>query len=146
MEDYIKIENRILTLRYAKLKFEAKKLELDILSQRFFKSFSCSDNIFRKIYNDYYDSGFNKKLSPVPQRIDLAKGYTPDNIYWTTQKFKNRTNGKSIVILDGDKIIKYASARKAEMELKLPRGVLSRALRGNKKYKRLRVMSKKDNY
>lgn len=139
MDDYLKTEKRILTLRYAKIKFEAKKMELDALPQRIFKSFSQSDDNFRKIYNEYYDSGFDKKLSPVPQRVDLVKGYVAGNIYWTIQKAKNRSNGRAITIIAGDKIMEFASARKAELELKLPRGVLSRALRGSKKYKNLRV-------
>ncbi|HRZ34013.1 MAG TPA: hypothetical protein P5548_03905 [Candidatus Moranbacteria bacterium] len=143
MDDYIKNEKRILTLRYAKMKFEAIKQGLEILPQRIFKSFSQSDDVFRKIYNDYYDSHFDKKLAPVPQRMNLTKGYMADNICWTTQKAKNRTNGKSIVIINGDRVIEFASARKAELEMKLPRGVLSRALRGSKKYKSLRVTSRK---
>lgn len=144
MDDYLKTEKRILTLRYAKLKFEAKQLKMDILPQRIFKSFSQSDDSFRKIYNEYYDSGFYKKLAPVPQRVDLAKGYVTDNIYWTIQKAKNRSNGKAITVIAGDKVVEFASARKAELELKLPRGVLSRALRGSKRYKNLRVEVKSD--
>jgi len=144
MDDYIKNEKRILRLRYAKMKFEAIRQGLDIISQRIFKSFSQSDDVFRKIYNDYYDSKFDKKLAPVPQRVDFRKGYVVGNIMWTVQKVKNRSNGKAIVIINGDEVIEFASARKAELEMKLPRGVLSRALRESKKYKRLRVTSKRD--
>lgn len=142
MKDYIKTERRILTLRYAKIKFEAKKLKLDILPQRIFKSFSQSDDNFRRIYNEYYDSDLDKKLTPVPQRMDLTRSYAEDNIRWTTQKAKNRSNGKSIVIISGDKITEFPSARKAELEMKLPRGVLSRALREGKRYRKLRVVIK----
>lgn len=145
MSNYRKTENRILTLRYAKIKFEAKKLKLDILPQRIFKSFSQSDDNFRRIYNEYFDSNLDKKLSPVPQRMDLTKGYTTDNIHWTVQKSKNRSNGRPIVIIDGDKIRKFASARKAELELKLPKGVISRALRRGKSYKKLRVINNLSN-
>jgi hypothetical protein len=74
--------------------------------------------------------------------MDLTRSYAEDNIRWTTQKAKNRSNGKSIVIISEDKITEFPSARKAELEMKLPRGVLSRALREGKKYKKLRVVIK----
>ena len=121
------------------MKEKAKKLKSEIIDRRHFMVWSIEDENFRHDYYDYYYSNFDKKIAPVIERIDKSKDFTAENLRWTVQKSKNRSNGKSIVIISGDKIIKFSSARKAELELKLPKGVLSRALRTRKKYKEVRV-------
>jgi|GEM_PF-5989105 len=139
---YRQTRNGILVKRYLDMKEKAEKQKLEIMDRHHFMVCSREDENFRHNYYDYYYSNFNKTFAPVIERIDKTKGYIADNIRWTTQKAKNRSNGKSIVIISGDKIIEFPSARKAELEMKLPRGVLSRALREGKRYKKLRVVIK----
>jgi hypothetical protein len=142
---YRQTRKGILVKRYLDIKEKARKLKLEIIDRNHFMIWSIEDENFRYGYYYYYHSNFNKKFAPVIERLDKSKGFTAENLIWTIQKNKNRTNGKSIVIVDGDNITKYASARKAELELKLPRGVLSRALREGKRYKSLRVEVKSFN-
>ena len=131
----------ILTKRYLEMKAEAKKLRLKIMDRKHYYVWSWELSNFRTTYYDWYESGHEGKLSPVIDRIDKKKGFVADNLKWTAQKDKNRSNGKPIKILEGDIWMQFGSAKKAELELGLPKSVLSRALRTNGKYKRLRVMS-----
>lgn len=143
---YRQTRKGILVKRYLDMKEKVEKQKLEIISRHHFMVWSTEDENFRHDYYDYYYSNFDKKLAPVIERIDKSKDFTTENLRWTVQKSKNRSNGKSIVIISGDSVIEFASARKAELKLKLPRGVLSRALRTRKIYKELQVMSKKSNH
>lgn len=135
-EDYRRGAKGLITKRYLELKIEAERLKLEILSKREFRIYSSEDDSFRHIYYDWIQSGFQKKMSPVIERIDLAKGFMWENLKWTTAEKKNRSNRKEIVMTNLDKRQTfYPSARKAEMVLKFPRGVLNRALRTGKRYK-----------
>ncbi len=140
--DYISIERRLLKQRYCKMVLLAKKLNLGIMLFRNYWHFSQENQDFRHSYYDFYKSGFNKKLSPVIERIDKKKGFIEGNLKWVIQKNKNRSHGQAIIVSGlniGERF--YFSARRAEMELELPKGVISRALRTGKSYKNLRVKS-----
>lgn len=122
------------------MKTGASRLGFEIMSRNRFANWSRENEGFRFSYYDYEQSGFNKRFSPVVERIDRDKGFTEENLKWIFQKNKNRSNGQAVMAIDnegGNKV--YASARKMELELHLPRGVISRAIRTRGIYKELRV-------
>ena len=143
---YQRSDKGIRASRYAKMKQEAKREELELLSRDEFYSWTIAiDDNFCQYYYSYSESNYDKKLAPVIERIDKSKGFIVGNIKWTIQKNKNRSNGREIVLIKNGREKVFPSARKAEMKLKLPKGVLSRALRTSGKYKELRVRSKEHN-
>lgn len=50
---------------------------------------------FISLYTAWQASGFQQKFSPSVDRIDPAKGYTPDNIQWLTQSANCHKYNKS---------------------------------------------------
>ena len=124
------------------MKIEASRLEIEIMSRNRFMNWSNENQGFRFSFYDYEQSGYSKKFSPVLQRLDKTKGFVEDNLKWIFQKDKNRSHGQAIQLIDaGGEIKIHPSARRAELELGYPRGVLSRALRTGKSYKRVKVIS-----
>lgn len=94
VKKYHRTEKGILTQRYAKMKFDAKKQDLDILPQNVFKVLSREDENFRHIYYDFQRSDFKKNLSPVLERINRCKGFMEGNLRWVFQKNKKRFRKK----------------------------------------------------
>lgn len=139
---YQRSDKGIRTSRYAKMKQEAKQKGLKLLSSREFYNWTIEDGKFWHYYCDYSENDYDKKLAPVIERIDKVKEFVADNIRWTIQKNKNRSNGREIVLIKNGIEKVFSSARKAEIKLKLPKGVLSRALRTSGKYKKWQVKSK----
>lgn len=90
VKKYHKTEKGILTQRYAKMKYDAKNKCLDIISQNAFKVLSRDDENFRHIYYDFISSGFDKKLSPVLERINRNEGFVEGNLRWVFQKDKKK--------------------------------------------------------
>lgn len=91
---YHKTEKGILTQRYARMKFDAKRLGLDIMPRNVFGILSLEDDNFRHIYYDFLTSGCDWKLSPVLERLDPIKGFMQDNLKWVFQKDKKRKRSK----------------------------------------------------
>lgn len=141
-KDYRRGTRGILTRRYLEMKAEAERLDAEIIDRIRFANWSRENEGFRYSFYDYEESGFDKRLSPVIERIDRAKGFAENNLKWIFQKDKNRCHGRPIqIVAEGGDISFYPSARRAEIELGYPRGVLSRALRTGKRYKKLKVIN-----
>lgn len=56
----------------------------EILDKQEFYDFMLNSATFHKLFKEYVDSGFDRKLAPTPDRIDSGKGYTKDNIQVVT--------------------------------------------------------------
>jgi len=95
VKKYHKTEKGILTQRYAKMKYDAKHRNLDIIPQNIFKALSREDENFRRIYYDFLYSDFDKKLSPVLERIDRDNGFVEGNLRWVFQKDKKRIRSRN---------------------------------------------------
>lgn len=135
----VKSERSIITLRFAKIRYQTKGEHIFSVRKREFREWSQENSGFNEAYARYSESG-DKKYAPVIELIDKGKEYGLDNIKWICQKDKNRKNGRRIAVLEGDKNqIIFPSARRAEMAMELPKGVLSRALRTSGKYKNMKV-------
>ena len=135
----IRSEKSIITLRFAKIRYETKSGVQFAVDKREFKQWSQADAGFREAYEKYSESG-DKKDSPVIELKDKSRGYVLENMKWVCQRDKNRSNGRPVKVINSDKKeLIFLSARKAELEFKLPRGILSRALRIDGKYKNLKI-------
>lgn len=66
-----------------KLKYHLYKGK-DILSKEEFYTWSLNNPDFHRLFENYENSGYERKLAPSPDRIDANKGYTIDNIQWVT--------------------------------------------------------------
>jgi hypothetical protein len=133
---YQQTKKGIITLRYSWLKKQAQKKGLAYPTKEEFEYWSENDYDLQGLYFNYSSSGFKGKFSPVIRREDEKKGFTTDNLIWLV----NIRNSGAVRIEDewGEGTI-YSSATMAEKELFLPQGVLNRALRTTKKYKRLKI-------
>lgn len=56
----------------------------ELLDRQVFYDWSKQNEAFKTLYQQYIDSGRDKKLVPSIDRIDTEKGYTIDNIQWIT--------------------------------------------------------------
>lgn len=56
----------------------------ELLSKQEFYDFSCNDPTFSKLFEQWVESGYQRKLSPSVDRIDSSKGYVIGNIRWLT--------------------------------------------------------------
>jgi hypothetical protein len=59
-------------------------LGLQILPKHEFYEWSKQSVEFNKLFDEWVDSSYNRKLSPSIDRIDADKGYIKENIRWTT--------------------------------------------------------------
>lgn len=66
--------------------------DLDILPRDDFYKWSLSNGDFHSLYENWVNSGYDKKLSPSIDRIDIEKGYVIGNIRWLTHS-ENSSNG-----------------------------------------------------
>lgn len=140
----IRSKRNIITARFAKIRYETKGEALFSVEKRIFLNWSREDVGFKESYEKYDESG-DKKDVPVIELKDKRKGYDLENMRWVCQRDKGRKNGKMVSVINGDKTeIVFSSARRAEIELKLPRGVLSRAVRTLGKYKDFQIDFHKD--
>lgn len=63
--------------------------DLEIISKKEFYKFSIEDKNFIELYAAWKDNNFDRKLSPSVNRINPEKGYTIDNIEWTTHSYNS---------------------------------------------------------
>ena len=55
---------------------------LQVLDREDFYNFSLNDPEFNALFEEWENSGYDRKLTPSPDRFDSSIGYTVDNIQW----------------------------------------------------------------
>ena len=68
---------------------------LEILDKEVFYEWSLEDPAFNRIFDEYTDSSYNRKLSPSIDRIDSGLGYTMGNIRWLTHSQNSKLGSTS---------------------------------------------------
>ena len=63
---------------------------LEILSKEDFYSWSFKSKTFDELYNDWAKNDYCTKLTPSIDRVDSSKGYTLNNMAWTTHSENSR--------------------------------------------------------
>ena len=90
MRTYRNMKSRVTGVQFLKSHLY---LGLDILPKEDFYSWSLGSEDFLSLYSDWVASGFDRKLSPSVDRIDVDKGYTLGNIRWVTHSENSRLGG-----------------------------------------------------
>jgi hypothetical protein len=67
----------------------------DLLSKEEFYAWAESQPEFHKLYDEWVDSDYQRKLAPSVDRIDSNKGYSIDNMEWVTHSENSRRGSRS---------------------------------------------------
>lgn len=102
---YEKTENGFLMRMYRNMKsrvtgIQAKKAHLyqgkEILSKEDFYEWAKCSPMFRVLFKQYTDKGYQMKDAPTVDRLDSSLGYSLDNMQWVTHSVNSQraSNGK----------------------------------------------------
>lgn len=61
-----------------------------LIEKEEFYQWAITNKSFQKLFNDYRDSNFERKLAPSVDRIDSSKGYSIDNMEFVTHSENSR--------------------------------------------------------
>lgn len=64
--------------------------DLEILPMDEFYMWALSSEDYERLFCEYKDSGFNRKLAPTVDRTDSKKGYILENMRWLTHSENSR--------------------------------------------------------
>ena len=92
MRTYRNMESRVLGI----VKGKAHLYEgMSVLDRDVFYEWSLSDPDFNTLYEDWVQSGYEIKLSPSIDRLDVDKGYELGNMRWITHSENSRLGALS---------------------------------------------------
>lgn len=117
--------------------FPSPDYSLDWLHETF-----LNDIKFRRLYDEWVRSGFDKWKKPTIDRINRLKSYTKDNIQllsWEDNRAKENNErrsrkGRVIQYKDGVEIARYVSQRQLIRQTGFSQGLVSAVLNGKKKH------------
>lgn len=66
-----------------------------LINKEDFYAWAQGCEYFDLLFNQWVDSGYDRKLAPSVDRIDSSKGYTIDNMEWVTHSENSRRGAKS---------------------------------------------------
>lgn len=87
MRTYRNMKSRILGIQYKKAHLYNN---LEILDKKSFYEWSINDIEFNKLYHNWINSNYDRKLTPSIDRINTKKGYLLNNIRWLTHSENSR--------------------------------------------------------
>ena len=92
VKSYSKTKNGLLTQIYTDQRKASKKRKhsLPLYTKQELKEWMFSQDIFHKLYDEWFNSGFAKSLVPSCDRIDNSIGYSFDNIRIVTWQENER--------------------------------------------------------
>ena len=67
----------------------------ELLPREQFYSWALTHPEFKRLFREYEESGYDRKLAPSPDRIDSSRGYTLDNIRWLTHSENSARGARS---------------------------------------------------
>ena len=68
----------------------------ELLDKQEFYNWSKNNQDFLKLFADWSNNSYNRKLSPAIDRIDSSKGYTLTNMRWLTHSENSRLIPKNL--------------------------------------------------
>ena len=68
---------------------------LELMPKEDFYSLALNDSEFNKLFVEWENSDYDRKLTPSPDRMDSRRGYTPDNIDFVTHSVNSRNGSYS---------------------------------------------------
>ena len=87
MRTYRNMESRVAGIQWKKEHLYKGK---ELLSRDEFYDWSIDNPDFNKLFNDWVNSDYDRKLSPSIDRIDVNSGYVIGNIRWITHSENSR--------------------------------------------------------
>jgi hypothetical protein len=92
MRIYRNMLSRITGVQKAKYHLYSGK---SILSKEEFREWALTHEVFLKLFEEYKESGFDRKLAPSVDRVDSDKGYEIPNMEWVTHSENSRRGSVS---------------------------------------------------
>ena len=87
MRNYRNMESRIKGIQWRKAHlYEGKTL----ISRDEFYDWSMADPEFHRLFDEWVESGYERKLSPSVDRKDSSQGYEIENMEWVTHSENSR--------------------------------------------------------
>ena len=68
---------------------------LELMPKKEFYELALNDPYFNDLFEEYENSGYDRKLAPTPDRVDSGRGYTSDNIDFVTHSVNSRNGANS---------------------------------------------------
>jgi hypothetical protein len=65
----------------------------ELLPREEFYEWAMSDPEYDRLYREWVESGFDRKLAPSVDRLDPSSGYTIENMQWVTHSENSRRGG-----------------------------------------------------
>jgi hypothetical protein len=87
MRKYRNMESRVKGIQYKKAHLYKG---LYLLPRKDFYNWAIPHIQFHKLYVEWIDSGYNRKLCPTVDRINTTKGYEISNMRWITHSENSR--------------------------------------------------------
>lgn len=87
MRSYRNMQSRIEGVQGHKHHLYAGK---ELMPREEFYAWSLSDPDFIRLYTEWVESGFDRRLSPSVDRIDASLGYVAGNVRWLTHSENSR--------------------------------------------------------
>lgn len=81
----------------------------DILKKEVFYDWSRNDRAFLKLYKEWVNNNYDRRLTPSVNRIETNKGYTLNNIEWITNSQNSALASISKKLNDKEKRAIYKS-------------------------------------
>ena len=81
MRMYRNMKSRVTGVQHQKAHLYQGK---ELMDKPSFYEFAKCSPMFLTLFYQYEKEGYSQKLAPTPDRIDVAKGYTVDNIQWVS--------------------------------------------------------------
>lgn len=93
MRSYRNMQSRVTGVQ--KQKFHLYKGK-ELLERDLFYSWSLNSDTFNKLFKEWEQSGYERKLTPSVDRIDSNKGYVLGNMEWVTHSENSRRGSLSV--------------------------------------------------
>lgn len=92
MRIYRNMKSRIDGVQHMKAHLYAGK---ELLSKEEFYDWATNSEAYDKLYVQWVENNYDRKLAPSVDRIDSTKGYTLDNMEWVTHSENSKRGALS---------------------------------------------------
>lgn len=62
----------------------------ELFNKEEFYTWAKTNTVFAKLFKEWEDAGYTRKLCPTVDRVDSTKGYSFDNVVWLTHSENSR--------------------------------------------------------
>jgi len=77
------------------------------------KQMAWNSLTYWKLYEDWVNAGYPRRLCPSIDRVDNSRGYHPNNIQFLSQSENRKKDGTPVVLKKDDEVLQFASLEHA---------------------------------